>query len=46
MITPTEDTPAFRAGIKAGDYISQIDGKNIIGGTLNEAVDQLSLIHI
>ncbi len=41
VITPTEDTPAFRAGIKAGDYISQIDGKNIIGGTLNEAVDQM-----
>ena len=41
VIAPTEDTPAFRAGIKAGDYITHIDGKLIFGGTLDEAVDQM-----
>lgn len=41
VITPTEDTPAFKAGIKAGDYITHLDGTLIYGGTLDEAVDQM-----
>lgn len=41
VIAPTEDTPAWRAGIKAGDYITDIDGKLIYGGTLDDAVDQM-----
>ncbi|CAA9490379.1 MAG: Carboxyl-terminal protease [uncultured Sphingomonadaceae bacterium] len=41
VIAPTEDTPAARAGIKAGDYITHIDKKLIYGGTLDEAVDQM-----
>ncbi|MBB5686112.1 S41 family peptidase [Sphingobium boeckii] len=41
VMTPTEDTPAFRAGIKTGDYITHLDGKLIYGGTLDEAVDQM-----
>jgi len=41
VISPTEDTPAWRAGIKPGDYITNIDGKLIYGGTLDEAVDQM-----
>lgn len=41
VIAPTEDTPAFRAGIKAGDYLTHLDGKLIYGGTLDEAVDQM-----
>jgi carboxyl-terminal processing protease len=41
VVTPTEDTPAFRAGIKAGDYITHLDGQLIFGGTLDEAVDQM-----
>lgn len=41
VITPTEDTPAWRAGIKAGDYITHIDNKLIYGGTLDEAVSQM-----
>lgn len=41
VIAPTEDTPAFRAGIKAGDYITHIDGKLVFGGTLNEAVEKM-----
>ncbi len=41
VITPTEDTPAYRAGIKAGDYITHLDGTLIFGGTLDEAVEQM-----
>ena len=41
VVTPTEDTPAFRAGLKSGDYITHLDGKLIYGGTLDEAVDQM-----
>ena len=39
--TPTEDTPAYRAGIKSGDYITRINGKLIYGLSLDEAVDQM-----
>lgn len=41
VIAPTEDTPAFRAGIKAGDYITHLDGQLIYGGTLDEAVEKM-----
>ncbi|MGH6780614.1 MAG: S41 family peptidase, partial [Sphingomonadaceae bacterium] len=41
VITPTEDTPAYKAGIKAGDYITHLDGALIYGGTLDEAVEQM-----
>lgn len=41
VVTPTEDTPAFAAGLKSGDYITHLDGKLIYGGTLDEAVDQM-----
>ncbi|HEX8447558.1 MAG TPA: PDZ domain-containing protein, partial [Sphingomonas sp.] len=39
--SPTEDSPAARAGIKSGDYITHLDGKLIYGGTLDEAVDKM-----
>ncbi len=41
VIAPTDDTPAARAGIKAGDYITHIDGKLIYGGSLDEAVEKM-----
>ncbi len=41
IVTPTEDTPAFRAGLKAGDFITHLDGVLIYGGTLDEAVDKM-----
>src|SRR6201994_3951415 len=41
VIAPTEDTPAWRAGIKAGDYITHINGQLLYGGTLDDAVDQM-----
>ncbi len=39
VITPIDDTPAYRAGIKAGDYIVRIDGEQVQGKTLMEAVN-------
>jgi len=41
VISPTEDTPAWRAGIKAGDYITHIDGALLYGASLDEAVDKM-----
>lgn len=41
VIAATEDTPADRAGIKAGDFLTHLDGKLIYGGTLDEAVEQM-----
>jgi carboxyl-terminal processing protease len=41
VIAPTEDSPGYRAGIKAGDYITHLNGVLIFGGTLDEAVDQM-----
>ena len=39
VISPIEDTPAFKAGVLAGDYIIQIDDTPVFGLTLNEAVE-------
>ncbi|MFL6722004.1 MAG: S41 family peptidase [Sphingomonas sp.] len=41
VIAPTEDTPAWRAGIKAGDYITHINGELVYGLTLDEAVTKM-----
>lgn len=41
VIAPTEDTPAARAGMKSGDYITHIDGKFIVGGSLDEAIEKM-----
>ena len=41
VVAPQEDTPAARAGVKAGDYITHIDGKLVYGGTLDEATSQM-----
>ena len=41
VVAPQEDTPAGRAGIKSGDYITHINGKLIYGGTLDEATAQM-----
>jgi carboxyl-terminal processing protease len=41
VIAPTEDTPAWRAGIKAGDYITHIDGELVYGLNLDEAVAKM-----
>ncbi len=39
VITPIDDTPASRAGIKAGDYIVKIENFQVQGKSLSEAVD-------
>ena len=39
VITPIDDTPASKAGIKAGDYIVKIDNVQVQGKSLSEAVD-------
>lgn len=41
VIAPTRGTPADRAGIKAGDFITHVDGRLFYGGTLDEAVDAM-----
>ena len=41
IISPIEDTPAFRANIKAGDIIVEIDGESAKGITVDEAVNRL-----
>ena len=39
IITPIDDTPASKAGVKAGDYIVRINGEQVQGKTLMEAVN-------
>jgi carboxyl-terminal processing protease len=39
VISPIDDTPAARAGIKAGDYIVRINGEQVQGKTLMQAVN-------
>ena len=41
VVAPTEDTPAYKAGIKSGDFITHLNGNLIFGGTLDEAVEQM-----
>lgn len=39
VIAPLKDSPAMKAGIKAGDIITAVDGKNMIGMSSDEAVN-------
>jgi len=41
IVSPIEDTPAMRAGLKAGDRIVEIEGESTSGITINEAVEKL-----
>lgn len=41
VISPFKGSPADRAGIKAGDYITHLDGRLIYGGELDEAVSRM-----
>ncbi|MGH7154683.1 MAG: S41 family peptidase, partial [Acetobacteraceae bacterium] len=41
VISPIDDTPASRAGIKAGDIITALDGKTVEGLPLSKAVDEM-----
>lgn len=41
VVTPIDDTPAFRAGLKPGDFVTHIDGAEVLGMTLAEAVEKM-----
>ena len=41
VISPIEDTPAYRAGVKSGDLIFKLDDTPVKGLTLNEAVKKM-----
>ena len=41
VVAPTEDTPAWKAGIKAGDYITHINGELVYGLDLDDAVAKM-----
>lgn len=41
IVSPIDDTPAAKAGLKAGDYITDINGETVIGQTLNDVVNKL-----
>ncbi|WGI21960.1 S41 family peptidase [Amylibacter sp. IMCC11727] len=39
VVSPIDDTPADRAGVQAGDFITQVDGESTLGMSLDDAVD-------
>ena len=41
VVSPIDDTPAFRAGIESGDLITHLDGEAVLGLTLNDAVEKM-----
>jgi carboxyl-terminal processing protease len=41
VVSPMRGSPAEKVGVKAGDYITHLDGKLIYGGDLDEAVQQM-----
>lgn len=41
VVSPIDDTPAFRAGLKPGDFITHLDSESVRGLTLAEAVEKM-----
>ena len=41
VISPIDDTPAYRAGVESGDFITHLDSKPVQGLTLSQAVDRM-----
>jgi len=39
VVSPIDETPAMAAGLKSGDYITHLDGEQVLGMTLSEAVE-------
>ncbi len=39
VVSPMDGTPAYEAGVQAGDFITHVDGESLLGMTLNDAVD-------
>jgi carboxyl-terminal processing protease len=42
IVSPLEDTPAFREGLMAGDRVTQIDGESTHGLTIDQCIDRLT----
>ncbi|WP_312529553.1 S41 family peptidase [Paracoccus sp. (in: a-proteobacteria)] len=41
VISPIDDTPAAEAGVKAGDFITHVNGESLMGLTLDESVEKM-----
>ncbi len=41
VVAPIDETPAARAGVRAGDFITHLDGEQVMGLSLNQAVDKM-----
>lgn len=41
VISPIDDTPAAEAGVKAGDFITHVNGESLLGLTLDDAVEKM-----
>ncbi|HLO77886.1 MAG TPA: S41 family peptidase [Magnetospirillum sp.] len=41
VVSPIDDTPAFRAGLQPGDFVTHLDGEPVQGLSLSEAVDRM-----
>lgn len=41
VVSPIDETPAYEAGVKAGDYITHLDSDPVLGLSLSEAVDKM-----
>jgi len=41
IVSPIDDTPGARSGLQSGDYITGIDGEDVYGMSLNDAVDRM-----
>ncbi|MEO1959480.1 MAG: PDZ domain-containing protein, partial [Paracoccus sp. (in: a-proteobacteria)] len=41
VVSPIDDTPAAKAGVKTGDFITHVNGESLMGLTLDEAVDMM-----
>ncbi|CAA7617548.1 S41 family peptidase [Magnetospirillum sp. UT-4] len=41
VVSPIDDTPAYRAGLQPGDFVTHLDGEPVLGLTLSEAVERM-----
>ena len=41
VVSPIDETPAYRAGLQSGDFITHLNGEQVLGLTLSDAVDRM-----